>query len=109
VFLREGAKVVVADVKAPTEAMDALFVEVDVSTKESAEHLVSTTVKRYGSIDVLVNNAGITDAADFSVSPRKILTVCCDSTSKACFSADKPWRAKWFERRRRVASSTCPR
>jgi len=65
VFLREGAKVVVADVKAPTEAMDALFVEVDVSTKESAEHLVSTTVKRYGSIDVLVNNAGITDAADF--------------------------------------------
>ena len=64
-FLREGAKVVVADVKAPTEAMDALFVEVDVSTKESAEHLVSTTVKRYGSIDVLVNNAGITDAADF--------------------------------------------
>ena len=65
VFTREGAKVVVADVKAPTETMDVLFVEVDVSSKQGAEHLVSTTVKRYGSIDVLVNNAGITHAADF--------------------------------------------
>ncbi len=65
VFTREGAKVVVADIKAPTDEMDALFVEVDVSGKKGAEHLVSTTVKRYGSIDVLVNNAGITHAADF--------------------------------------------
>ena len=65
VFTREGAKVVVADIKAPTEALDALFVEVDVSGKEGAEQLVSTTVKRYGSIDVLVNNAGITHAAHF--------------------------------------------
>ena len=65
VFTREGAKVVVADVKAPTETMDALFVEVDVSSKQGAEHLVPTTVKRYGSIDVLINNAGITHAADF--------------------------------------------
>lgn len=65
VFTREGAKVVVADVNAPAETMDALFIEVDVSSKPGAEHLVSTTVKRYGSIDVLVNNAGITHAADF--------------------------------------------
>ena len=65
VFAREGAKVVIADVNAPTETIDALFVEVDVSSKQGAEHLVSTAVKRYGSIDVLVNNAGITHAADF--------------------------------------------
>jgi glucose 1-dehydrogenase len=64
-FLLEGARVVVADINAPKTAMDALFIEVDVSSKQSAEHLVATTVKRYGSIDVLVNNAGITHAADF--------------------------------------------
>ena len=65
VFAREGAKVVVADVNAPAETMDALFVEVDVSDKQGAVHLVSTAIKRYGCIDVLVNNAGITHAADF--------------------------------------------
>ena len=45
-FLREGAKVVVADVNALTEAMDALFVDVDVSNKVGAENLVAATVKR---------------------------------------------------------------
>ncbi len=64
-FAREGAKVVVADIHAPRETLDALFVEADVSNKFSAERLVSTTLKRHGRIDVLVNNAGITHAADF--------------------------------------------
>ena len=65
VFAREGAKVVVADIHAPTETQDALFVETDVSSGQGAQHLVATTVKRYGCIDVLVSNAGITHAADF--------------------------------------------
>jgi glucose 1-dehydrogenase len=65
VFAREGAKVVVADIHTPTETVDALYVEADVSTKTGAERLVSTTLKRHGRIDVLLNNAGITHAADF--------------------------------------------
>ncbi len=65
VFIREGARVIVADVKALTEATDAHFVEADVSSKQGAERLVSAAVERYGAIDVLVNNAGITHAADF--------------------------------------------
>lgn len=64
-FAAEGGKVVIADIHAPGETMDALFIETDVSSKHGAEHLVSTTVKRHGRIDVLLNNAGITHAADF--------------------------------------------
>ncbi len=65
VFAREGAKVVVADIHTPTKAVDALYVEGDVSTKAGAERLVSATLKQHGRIDVLLNNAGITHAADF--------------------------------------------
>lgn len=65
VFAREGAKVVVADIHTPTETVDALYVEGDVSTKAGAERLVSATLKHHGRIDVLLNNAGITHAADF--------------------------------------------
>ena len=66
-FAREGAKVVVADIHAPQETLDALFVEADVSNKFSAERLVSTTLKRHGRIDVLVNNAGITQVLPISL------------------------------------------
>jgi NAD(P)-dependent dehydrogenase (short-subunit alcohol dehydrogenase family) len=65
VFAREGAKVVVADIHTPTETVDALYLEGDVSTKAGAERLVSSTLKHHGRIDVLLNNAGITHAADF--------------------------------------------
>lgn len=65
VFAREGAKVVVADIHPPKTTQDALFVEVEVSSKQGVEHLIATTLKRFGRIDVLVSNAGITHAADF--------------------------------------------
>ena len=65
VFAREGAKVVVADIHTPTETVDALYVDGDVSTRAGAERLVSATLKHHGRIDVLLNNAGITHAADF--------------------------------------------
>lgn len=38
----------------------ALAVQADVSTEAGANALIETTVKTYGKIDVLVNNAGIT-------------------------------------------------
>jgi NAD(P)-dependent dehydrogenase (short-subunit alcohol dehydrogenase family) len=36
-----------------------LFVETDISDKESREHLVYECIKEFGKIDVLVNNAGV--------------------------------------------------
>ena len=58
----EGAKVVVADLKAPGEvaaALGGLAVAVDVSDQQACEQMAQAAIDAYGRIDVLVNNAGI--------------------------------------------------
>jgi len=69
VFAREGAAVVIADVnsvKGPATARyitaaagRALFVETDVADEASVKRMVAQTVKAFGKIDILVNNAAI--------------------------------------------------
>lgn len=68
-FARNGYNVVVnytsrepQDLVAQLEEMGAsyLVVKGDVSKPEDAQHLVDATVETFGSLDVLVNNAGIT-------------------------------------------------
>ena len=68
-FAEEGAKIVVADVKASEglETVDkikesggqAIFVEADVSKSEDVRRMVEETVKNFGKLDILFNNAGI--------------------------------------------------
>lgn len=68
-FAREGAKVVVADVstRESEETVrlirdaggEALFVRTDVSRSADWQTAVDETLKEYGRIDVLFNNAGI--------------------------------------------------
>lgn len=67
VFIENGAKVVIADFdKVNGEKRqeefggDCLFVEVDVSNPESVENMVKKTIEKFGKIDILINNAGIT-------------------------------------------------
>src|SRR5665213_3671275 len=71
-FTEEGAKVVVADVNldAATTVADSvggLAVQVDVSDEESVQAMYRAAVERYGGIDVLYNNAGISPADDDSI------------------------------------------
>ncbi len=66
---KEGAKIVVADIQVEAakqvaneiskEGGDALPVAVDVTSPEKTREMADTTLKRYGRIDVLVNNAGL--------------------------------------------------
>ncbi|MGO1760175.1 MAG: SDR family NAD(P)-dependent oxidoreductase, partial [Mammaliicoccus vitulinus] len=66
----KGAKVVVATIDAEfgketveeikQSGGDAYFVETDVSKEESIINMVEETIKHYGQINTLVNNAGIT-------------------------------------------------
>ncbi|MBU3924949.1 SDR family NAD(P)-dependent oxidoreductase, partial [Patescibacteria group bacterium] len=68
-FAKEGARVVVADINEKTGeevattiralGADAFFIKVDVSNTEQANNMVAQTMKKYGRVDVLVNNGGI--------------------------------------------------
>ena len=72
-FSAEGAHVCVADVdreageRTAAEARDAFFVEVDVADEVSVQAMYAETRHRYGGIDVLYNNAGISPADDAGV------------------------------------------
>ena len=69
IFAREGAKVVIADVmeeegrqveaEIAESGGDAVFMKLDVTSESDWEAAVEATVDRYGKVDVLVNNAGI--------------------------------------------------
>jgi len=63
-FVREGAKVVIAELKpdagravAQELGTHALFVQTDAGSKEDNENMIAAAVDRFGTVDILVNNA----------------------------------------------------
>jgi len=68
-FAAHGAKVVLAGRRAGegkkavdqlrTTGAEVTFVQTDVSQKADVQHLIDTTVKTYGRLDIAFNNAGI--------------------------------------------------
>ena len=72
-FCEEGAQVCVADVdadaaeKTAADAGDAFATRVDVSDSDSVREMYEQTAERYGGIDVLYNNAGISPPDDDSI------------------------------------------
>lgn len=67
-FAKEGANVVINDISDGTPVAEeirkmgkkAIFFKANISDREESEQLVNKTVEKFGRIDVLVNNAGIT-------------------------------------------------
>jgi len=74
-YAREGARVMLADIDEATGAEaasvireaggDAQFVACDVADRLDVHNLVAATLEAHERIDVLVNNAAVTHAADF--------------------------------------------
>jgi len=68
-FADEGAKVIVAEYNVNTgeavaseirdAGVDVQFIQVDISSRESVQSLVSTVMNTHSQIDILVNNAGV--------------------------------------------------
>lgn len=82
-FASEGAKVVMADFDETAgkeqeevlraDGLDVTYVQVNVADRESVSRMIGLALNTYGTIDILINNAGITrdamltklDPADF--------------------------------------------
>jgi NAD(P)-dependent dehydrogenase (short-subunit alcohol dehydrogenase family) len=69
-LVSEGAKVVVADINleiaqqvAKTHGENSLALQFDAADEASIESLIKDTVKHFGRLDILNNNAAITDSA----------------------------------------------
>jgi len=70
IFIKEGANVVIADINedagksaAQKFGSKCKFVKTDVSDKSSAYFCIVETIKKFGKLDILINNAGITSDA----------------------------------------------
>jgi NAD(P)-dependent dehydrogenase (short-subunit alcohol dehydrogenase family) len=72
-FAEEGAQVCAADIdraaaeQTAADAGGALAVQVDVADSASVQAMYEATAERFGGIDVLYNNAGISPADDDSI------------------------------------------
>ncbi|MFC4411239.1 3-oxoacyl-ACP reductase FabG [Chungangia koreensis] len=69
-FASEGSKVIMADFDENAgkeqeqalrkEGYDVTYVQVNVADRESVDQMIGKTIETYGTIDILINNAGIT-------------------------------------------------
>lgn len=80
-FCQEGAKVVIADYDSKKGiafennlrgmGFEAFFVKTDVRESTEAELMVSLTVKRFGRVDIIVNNAGVAQVVPVADLPEE--------------------------------------
>jgi len=98
-FAREGASVVIADLDAErgaetTADIDAsgghaAFVQTDVSRMEDAQALAEAAIDRFGQIDVLINNAGLTRDATLQKMTAESFDEVIDVNLKGTFYCTK--------------------
>ena len=74
---QRGDRVVVADIdkaggEAAADALDARFVQADLSQREDCQRLIAETLKRYSRVDILVNNAGFQHVESIETFPPEI-------------------------------------
>ncbi|RDX62115.1 hypothetical protein CR513_59587 [Mucuna pruriens] len=72
-FSKHGAKVVIADIQddlglsVAKDLESASYVHCDVTKEEDVENAVNTTVSKHGKLDIMLNNAGISDKIKTSI------------------------------------------
>ena len=76
-FAREGHQVVIGDINAHggervANALNGLFVQVDLAQREDCRRLVEETTTRFGKVDILVNVAGFQHIDPIEVFPEKV-------------------------------------
>ena len=115
-FGEEGATVVIADVNgagaesAAAAIPGAAGLQVDVSNRKDVSRMVEETVRRFGKLDILVNNAAIVpftawDDIDFD-EWRRIMAVNLDGVFLTCRAASDEMRKHGYGRIVNIASNT---
>jgi len=93
-LLAEGAKVVVSDIDAPAlektaaeigPAANVFAVRADVSKKSEVVGLVEAAVRHFGTLDIMVNNAGIAPVVEFLDVTEEMLDRVLDVNLKGAF------------------------
>ena len=105
-----GAKIIIADVldsvgrdtAGALGADNAMFVHLDVTKEEDWEASIAAAVKRFGGIDVVVNNAGIETASLLENCTLEEFNLTLNVNVSGVFLGVK-------RRRRRGSSRLCPR
>lgn len=120
-FAAEGANVVISDIKGHEEAAallsrdhpHVLALHADVTSDASVEALVAATVERFGTVDILVNNAAIsaeltpTPFAEQSVEDwRRIYEVNVIGVFRMCRAVSPLMQAQRWGRIINIASGT---
>ena len=98
-FAKEEAKVVIADInevkgtKTVSEIIkaggEAIFNLLDVTREESWKSLMKMTIQKFGKLNVIVNNAGISVAKDIEVTTLKDWNAIMDVNSTGVFLGTK--------------------
>ena len=99
-FAKEGAKVVVADFDAEggkgtvedikNDGGEALFFEVNVTDVENTQAMIDKTVEEYDRLDVVVNNAGITQDSFLVKMDEEQWDKVIDVNLKGVYNCTKP-------------------
>lgn len=94
-FVAEGARVILTDVRegeahkdignSTQTAGEAVFAELDVTSREQVEALVAAVVRRFGRLDVMVCNAGIAEIAPLVEATEESYDRQMAVNAKGCF------------------------
>ncbi|MBV7429343.1 MULTISPECIES: SDR family NAD(P)-dependent oxidoreductase [unclassified Acidovorax] len=93
-LLKEGAKVVISDINVERLQQTAVEIEnagslqvvkADVAKKADVDNLVAAAVKHFGTLDVMVNNAGIAPVVNFLDVTEELLSRVLDINLKGAF------------------------
>ncbi len=97
-FAKEGAKVVVADIKNEGQAfsdklnsmgLDSVFYKVDVTKEQEVKGLIEFAVEKYGKLDIMCANAGIMQYSDPLEQGSEVFDLTFDVNVKGVFYCDK--------------------
>jgi len=98
-FVARGAHVVVADVNPPARADEnIIFLRTDVASSAAVEELIEAAFKRFGGIDILINNAGVGALAETPDLPEadwhRLFAINVSSVFYTCRAAIPRMRAR---------------